>query len=429
VTARWLALALALAACKPIRKSGSCDGPCPASKINHLVVVVQENHTFDNWFAQYCTAASGSAPTCTAGPGCCEAGPDHEPGGAAPMVLDDTANGARDPDHSMACELAETNGGKVDRYVAGVANCSDPGNFAYADPTLAQQYWDMAAGGALADRYFQPIAGQSASNDMFLFRGGFVFPDNQYEPDAIGKECGVVSRTMTFDGPTLGDLLDARGVSWAWYVEGYDDMVAARAKGSCPDPPDLCGSKLSIYPCVFDPIDLPIDYYANSKDNPQHLHDLTQYVKDIDADKLPQVIFIKGLGFRSEHPGQGTTLSLGVDLSQEATDALLVTDYGPDGLALVTWDEGGGFFDHVAPPAAARADGQPYGTRVPLIARGPFARVNSISHVTLEHSSIVKFIEWNWLGMQTGQLGARDAEVNNLGSLLDPSKTGVAVPE
>jgi hypothetical protein len=64
-----------------------------------------------------------------------------------------------------------------------------------------------------------------------------------------------------------------------------------------------------------------------------------------------------------------------------------------------------------------------YGTRLALLALGPYARKasgGSISHVVMEHSSIVKFIEWNWLGHQTGQLGTRDAHVNNIGSMLDP---------
>ena len=68
------------------------------------------------------------------------------------------------------------------------------------------------------------------------------------------------------------------------------------------------------------------------------------------------------------------------------------------------------------------------GTRVPLIALGPFARTNVVSHVPMEHSSIVKFLEFNYLGA-TGQLRARDAVVNNIGSLLDPARTGVTVPE
>jgi phospholipase C len=90
-------------------------------------------------------------------------------------------------------------------------------------------------------------------------------------------------------------------------------------------------------------------------------------------------------------------------------------------------DESGGYFDHLAPPAASSVDGQPYGARVPLLALGRFARKGHVSHAIMEHSSIVKFIEWNWLG-QTGLLGGRDAVVNNIGSMLDASATFAAVP-
>jgi phospholipase C len=89
-------------------------------------------------------------------------------------------------------------------------------------------------------------------------------------------------------------------------------------------------------------------------------------------------------------------------------------------LLLFTYDEGGGFYDHVAPPRTFVRDHGGNGTRVPFLALGPFARRNYISHVVMEHSSIVKFIEWNWLG-GTGQLGARDRTVNGIGSLLDPN--------
>jgi phospholipase C len=99
---------------------------------------------------------------------------------------------------------------------------------------------------------------------------------------------------------------------------------------------------------------------------------------------------------------------------------------------LLTWDEGGGFFDHVAPPAGVDTDDQgqkvPYGTRVPLLAIGPFARKNTVSHVLMEHSSIVRFLEYNFVG-PVGQLGHNDAKVKNIGSLLDPSATGIHVPE
>ena len=110
-------------------------------------------------------------------------------------------------------------------------------------------------------------------------------------------------------------------------------------------------------------------------------------------------------------------------------DAMLASPYADDTLVLVTYDEGGGYFDHVTPPPTSAVDGKPYGTRVPFLAVGPFAKKNFVSHVTMEHSRIVKFVEWNFLGGKTGQLGTRDAVVNNIGSVLDPATTGVAVPE
>ena len=108
---------------------------------------------------------------------------------------------------------------------------------------------------------------------------------------------------------------------------------------------------------------------------------------------------------------------------QGVVDAVAKSDYARDTLVLVVYDEGGGFFDHVAPPPSP--DEHPYGTRVPAIAVGPLARKGTISHVQLEHSSIIKFVEWNWLS-STGQLGERDAVVANLGSLIDPA---LGVPE
>jgi phospholipase C len=412
----------------PTRKPGSCDGPCPASAIDHLVVIVQENHTFDNYFAHYCTAAPGSAPTCTHGPSCCEAGPAHDPSGASPIVLDDAANAAYDPDHTQACELAENHGGAMDRYVTGAGTCSDARNFAYADAATVQPYWDLATTGALADRYFQPIAGQSSANDMYLARAQFVFVDNTYKPDAIGQECSFAGpATIQLTDLTIGDLLSAAGVTWAFYTEGYDVMRAARAKGTCPRAPKDCPFGLALTPCDLDVADLPFDYYATSADNPKTLRDFDQLASDLADLALPQVVFVKGVGYHTEHPGLYTTISDGESFVQRVIDAVEHSQYAPDTLILVTWDEGGGFFDHVAPPATG-ADGQPYGTRVPLIAVGPFAASGTVSHVTMEHSSIVKLVEWNWLGMQTGQLGGRDVAIANLGSLLDPAATGAPVP-
>jgi phospholipase C len=405
--------------------AGSEAGTKPQSKIEHVVVIVQENHTFDAYFGKYCTAATGSSPTCTAGPACCEAGPDKEPGGASPAVLDDTLNGARDPDHSTTCETAEVNGGKMDGFVTG-ASCSNPQNFAYADPAAVKPYRDMAAAGALADRYFQPIIGQSSSNDMFFARAGFVFTDNAVVPASVGRGCSLVGKTAEYTDKTIADLLLARGATFAWYGEGYAKMKAAN--GGCPDAPPECGAAAAIYPCIYDPGDVPFQFYPSLRDKPEIMRDLAQLDTDLGGATLPAVSFVKGLGYKTEHPGFSDKVSVGAAFVKGIADKVAASPFAASTLVLVTFDEGGGFFDHVAPPPTVVSDGKPYGTRVPMLALGPFAKKNEVSHVVMEHSSIVKFIEWNWLG-DTGQLGTRDREVNNLGSLLDPAATGVAVPE
>ncbi|HTJ41749.1 MAG TPA: alkaline phosphatase family protein [Kofleriaceae bacterium] len=415
---------LAWAACGSSRKPGSCDGPCPASQIHHLVVLVQENHTFDNYFAKYCTGAAGVS--CGSGRACCEAGPAMDPTGAAPVVLDDARNADRDPNHERVCEVDEMHGGAMDRYATG-STCSDPGNVAYADQQTVGPYWELADHGALADRYFQPLAGESSANMMYFARAQFVFDDNDFKPDALGQQCSIIATAMEFQGPTIGDLLDQAGVTWAWYDEGYQAMADARAMDRCPKAPTDCVAGVPIYPCVMDPSDLPVEYYANLKDDPRVLRDFSRFAKDLDDGTLPQVVFVRALGYKSEHAGLGTAITPGISFVTSAIDLVEKSDYAPDTLVLVTWDEGGGFFDHVAPPPDG-SDGQPYGTRVPLIATGPMAKAGAISHVTMEHSSIVRFIEWNWLGA-VGQLGGRDAHVANLGSMIDAAAAGVAVPD
>ncbi len=422
-----LALPWALSAC-----AGSPDeGAAPtASAIRHLVVIVQENHTFDNYFGRYCTAAPGTDPACTTGPACCEAAPDRDPGtGAPPTALTDQENAGYTPSHDQRCEIDEINGGRMDRFVSS-AICGSPRNFALAPREVAQPYWDLAGAHALADHYFQPTVGASSANDMYLARARFVFPDNDYVPASIGARCTITpSRTMAYTDPTIGDLLAARGVPWAFYAEGYQAMIDADRQGRCPDPPDECAASLRIYPCVFDPGDVPFQYYPAFRDDPVYMRDLARLTEDLEGGALPAVSFVKPIGYRSEHPGLGTDLRAGTAFVTALVGQLLGSRYAQSTLILLAYDEGGGYFDHVPPPPPSGVDGQPYGTRLPFLAIGPFARRNHVSHAPLEHSSIVRFIEWNWLGGQTGQLGTRDAVVNNLGSLLDPASTGVPVPE
>jgi phospholipase C len=400
-----------------------------ATKIEHLVVIVQENHTFDDHFGAYCTAVPGSNPTCNDGPSCCEAMPSKDPSGTAPTVLTDVETAAFDPIHAQACELAEIDHGKMDMYVNAPGGCGSPRNVAVSDPTTIKPYWDLAASGALADRYFQSVAGASYANDIYLARGGYEFTDNtEFPAQSVGILCEGRTGGASFTTSTIGDLLNAAAVPWSFFADGYQAMVDA--KGACPTRPSDCPYPFPTYPCVFDPSDVPFEYFPSTRDDTRTMKDLAMLDASLKSGHgLPAVSFVKAIGYKTEHPGAGQAMSTGVGWASALIDQIESSPYGASTLVILTYDEGGGYFDHVSPPAANAVDAQPYGTRLPFVAVGPFAKKSFISHVQMEHASIVKFIEWNWLGKKTGQLGTRDTVVNNLGSILDPRATGVAVPE
>jgi phospholipase C len=427
------------------------EGVCAPSKIEHVVLIVQENHTFDAYFGRYCTAPSGSNPSCTKGRACCERAPDVEASGAMPMLLDDASNFASDRDHRQACEVQQLNGGKMDQFVTGSSgsdtclgsgpSCSNPKNWALADETSASFYWALADGSALADRYFQPIAGGSSSNDMYFATSAFQFVDNDYAPDVMGNGCSDVTG-LCIDGTpvtyssrtTIGDLLLEAGKSFAVYAGGYADAKAAAP--SCATPKSDCPyhncleHPVACRACIYDPSDIPFAYYDQFADG-LYFEDYADLKADLEANTLPNFAFVKARAFENEHPNV-STLSAGAEFVDQTLQAINASSYAKSTLVLVTWDEGGGFFDHVAPPASIDTDDHgkpvPYGTRVPLIAVGPFARKGTVSHVPMEHSSIVRFLEYNFVG-GVGQLSGNDAKVHNLGSLLDPKATGVVIPE
>jgi phospholipase C len=425
---------------------------CQTSKIQHVVLIVEENHTFDSYFGRYCQAAAGSHPTCTAGPTCCERAPDTEPHGASPIVLDDSSNFANDRDHKQACELQEIDNGAMDNYVTGASgsdtcfgvgpSCSSTSNFALAGASTVGAYWSLADSGALADRYFQPIVGSTSSNDMYLAIAHYQFTDNQAMPDAIGcllnctvdSACLSSTKTKYQGRTTVADLLLAAGKTFTVYADGYADAVAA-GYGNCPNIASDCNYSSATHPiayeaCRYDASDIPFAYYAQFADGP-HIVDYTQLAQDVSQHTLPNFAYLKALTTRNEHPNV-SNITDGITFVQAAIQTITQSSYASSTLILLTWDEGGGFFDHVAPPPGIDTDDAsnlvPYGTRVPMLAIGPFARTGTVSHVVMEHSSIVRFLEYNFVG-PVGQLNHNDAKVSNIGSMLDPTMTGVHVPD
>ena len=431
-------------------------GQCLASNIQHVVLIVQENHSFDTYFGNYCTATAYSNPTCTTGPACCEAAPVQEASGSAPGALNDSANCGTDHDHEYSCEICQIDDGLMDKYVAGgcptsgigTYSCSNAANFETASSSLMSTYWNYADTWALADRYFQPIASATASNDMYLAGAKYQFLDNADEPDAIGRTClygGSIfdsSTAVTLSGSTIADLLLDQGHTFGAYADGYAEAVAAAP--NCPSGAADCftvdSCRFVDFACKYDPSDIPFEYFGRFRDNPAYMKDLAaDFQGDLSTGNLPDLAYVKWRTYKNEHPGHAdiSTGEAAVDSIVQMVEASPI--YANNTLVLLTWDEGGGFYDHVSPPdsienfpAGDAHAGQPvpYGTRVPMLAIGPFARTGTVSHVTMEHSSLIRFLEYNFLGpTRTGALGTRDAAVNNIGSMLDTNAAGIPVPE
>src|SRR5258706_7099439 len=228
-------LALVLSACGPTASETATAADLAAPVVQHLVILLQENHSFDNYFGLYCAGPTGTPfPANCHGRGCCERAAQAVPGVddsfgysrtchaySATSYLDDAYNNNGDSAHGANAEYSEMhNTGapgsiagsfRMDRYYchnveyarfdASAANTVYPNVPAADNSYPLRTYHSLAMGGALADRYFQPIVGASSSNDMFFARAAFVFQDNQ--------------RGLPFAGyidPAIGDLLDAAHV-------------------------------------------------------------------------------------------------------------------------------------------------------------------------------------------------------------------------
>jgi phospholipase C len=191
-----------------------------------------------------------------------------------------------------------------------------------------------------------------------------------------------------FKDRTIGDTLSAKGVSWAWYAGGWD---AANAGHPNDD---------------FQFHHQPFAYFARFAEGTaarrEHLRDETAFVTAARAGALPAVCFVKPSGFDNEHPGY-TDVIRGERHVVELIDDIRNGPNWHDTIIIVTYDENGGFWDHVAPPVGDRWGP---GTRVATIIISPFARRHFVDHTQYETVSILALIEHRW-GL--APLGARDA--------------------
>jgi acid phosphatase len=433
---------------RPTPTSAQAPGQPPGiEQINHVIVVFQENWSFDGLYGQF-PGANGHA---NAGAAVRQVDKDGRPYQVLPQSPDrsfpadlpvapfDLARfippdqRTSDLIHRFYQQQLQINGGRMDKFIAW----SDAGGLvmSYYDATtlpegrlaqqftLADNFFHAAYGGSYLNHFWlvcacTPVWG-AAPADMvaqvdatgMLIRDGEVTPDgfsiNTTQPFNAPFAAGIPDsrRLPPQTMPTIGDRLSEAGVSWAWYAGGWNDAVAGR-----PDP-------------TFQFHHQPFNYFANyatgQRARADHLKDTDDLFTALRAGTLPAVSFVKLLGADNEHPG--TVLLRGQQAVADLVAAVQASPHWRDTAIIITYDENGGRWDHVAPPAGDRWGP---GTRVPAIIISPFARRGFVDHTVYDTTSILKFIETRW---QLAPLGARDAAANNLASAFDFTQAAAAM--
>ncbi len=427
-----VALLVALSACLPAAAAGHHSAP---SALQYLVVIYLENHSFDNLYGEFPGAnglanAGGKASQVdlTGKPFALLPTP---PGGAFPNNLANAPFSieqyipisANTPDlvHRFYQEQVQIDGGKMDKFAAvSDAKGLVMGFYHTSNLPLAAE----AATNTLCDNFFHAAFGGSFLNHIYFISARVpTFPDapaamraqidergNLLSDGAVTPDGYAVNTMFTVNNPhpsiipvaalvpnqtfaTIGDRLSDKGVSWAWYSGGWNDAVAGH-----PAP-------------LFQFHHQPFAYFAKYADGTaaktEHLKDETEFIAAARAGTLPSVSFVKPLGELNEHPGYANVRS-GEDHVEELLRALRSNSHWQNTAVIITYDENGGFWDHVAPP---KVDRWGPGSRVPTLVISPLARHGYVDHNFYDTTSILALIE-HWWGLEP--LSARDAAANDM---------------
>ena len=347
--------------------------------IKHFVSLMQENHSFDNYFGTY-PGADGVPDDV-----CMPSGTD-EPC-VKPWRIGDSA--IEDLGHSATIYERQYAEGRLDGFVsafsgARMENYKLP--MGYYDGKDIPFYWNLADEYVLFDRNFTSANAGSVANHMFWVSGT---PGGKDE--SIPKE--------GFVAPTIFDSLEKAGISWKFYIQNYDPSITFRSRGVSDR-----GSQV---------IWCPLLAYARFVDDPElnkHIVPLSDYYKDLQRGTLPAVSYIVPSG-SSEHPPG--SIAAGEAFVANLISELVRSSAWDSSAFMWTYDDWGGWYDHVAPP---KVDKHGLGFRAPALLVSAYAKKGHVDSTTIDFTSQLKFIESNW-GLPP--LASRDAKANGLDSAFD----------
>jgi phospholipase C len=390
------ALAVALVAATVSRGATGAQHQA-ATPIKHFISLMQENHTYDNYFGAYPRGNGLPAGTCV---------PVH-PQRAHPCIrpfhIGSNKVAPADPDHSTAAAFEQYDHGRMDGFVSALDANNQDGRLAmgYRTGSDLPYYWNLADQYVLYDRFFSSALAGSFLNHVYWVTGGPAAERTASHGQYLGlKPEGGIKRITT-----IFDRLEAAGVSWKFYVQNYNPKLTYRTFQKFP------ANRAS--QVVWVPL-LSLPRYLDTPKLRSHIVPLSQYYTDVQNGTLPAVSYIVPSG-PSEHPP--SSVESGEAFVRSLVNSLIASKEWKSSAFLLSYDDWGGWYDHVKPP---RVDKFGYGFRVPALLVSPYAKRGYIDNTTLDFTSILRFIENNW-GVKP--LTSRDAHAQSIATGFDFKQT------
>jgi phospholipase C len=354
------------------------------SPVKHVIVLVFQNHSFDSLFTKY-TPPPGqtvNVPQPTS-PGFTQLDANGAP--VSPFVLSssepsgDLAHGHQDYLHSW-------NNGAMDGFAARIG----PTSMGYYDSTTTGMttLWNYASQFALADNYFSSVLSSAPAQGFYLVSAtdnGKSFSTQPVYGPCEQPDAAAYANTA----PNVGDQMTTKNVGWGWYQENLG----------------VCGS--------YVPQQNAFQYFTSTHDAP-NIQDYGAFVTQLNGNKVPSVSFIQMSPSHSGHPGS-STISASITFLDQFVQKIQASQIWDSTAIFVMWDEGGGFYDHVPPP---QIDTEGLGIRVPLLVISPLVKPGTVFHGRADHTSILKFIQWNW-NLQPLNARNSDGSISDLRAMFN----------
>ena len=479
--------------------------------IKHVIVIFQENVSFDHYFGTYPQAENkpGEIPFKAK-----ESTPEvngletaglltNNPNGVNPFRIPPSVPVTCDQDHNYGDEQFAFHGGLMDRFLAttpsgGKVSCNDinlgpNSTMGYYDGNTVTALWNYAQHFAMSDNSFGTSFGPSTPGAVNLVSGntfgatlvaqrpngtaasakgnvsdaatfGAVIGDPRpgYDDCVMTSPKLQTTNMITLSGQHVGDLLNAKGITWGWFQGGFAPTgVDAQGRAICgAHQTGLAGDDAATTTGDYIPHHEPFMYYPQSTnqhhlrpsspaligstDQANHQYDLADFFTALNAGRLPAVTFLKAAAFQDGHAGYSDPIDEQVFLVN-TLNTLMRTPEWRDTAVIIAYDDSDGWYDHQMGPIVNQSNvsddqllgpgncGTPkpidasgtiqngrcgYGPRMPLLVISPFAKQNYVDHSVTDQSSILRFIEDNWDLGRIGN-GSTDAIAGPLDGMFD----------